>query len=200
MLNGQGDSYGNDHAFDNIRILDATPQLDKAFTPATIDQGGTSTLTMTVTNTSELAAKNDFAFTDSMPAGVRVASSAKASTTCGDGTVSAAAGGSSIALSGGDLAAGQKSCTVTVDVTADKAGTYVNRPEAITTVGLNLPDPATLTVKKRTTAVGAATGSAGLLSGNVVQAPVDMPINACGNTVNVIGLLNPATGSACVNG
>lgn len=198
MLNGQGDWNGNDHAFDNIRVLDATPQLDKAFSPATMDRRGTSTLTMTVTNTSELAAKADFGFTDSLPAGVRVASDAHASTTCGDGTVSAAPGGSSVALAGGDLAAGEKSCTVTVNVTADKAGTYVNRPEGITTVGLNPPDPATLTV--RGGASGTATGSGGLLSGNVVQVPVDIPVNACGNTVNVIGLLNPAAGNVCVNG
>ncbi|KAF6000017.1 hypothetical protein BOG92_037165 [Streptomyces sp. WAC00263] len=115
--------------------------------------------------------------------------------------MSAPAGGASVALNGGDLAAGEKSCTVTVNVTADKAGTYVNRPEAITTVGLNPPDPATLTVKtKGATAVGTATGSGGLLSGNVVQVPVDVPVNACGNSVNVIGLLNPATGNVCVNG
>jgi uncharacterized repeat protein (TIGR01451 family) len=156
---------------------------------------------MTVTNTSELAAKNDFVFTDSLPAGVSVAPSPNASTTCGNGTVSAAAGGSSVALTGGDLAAGDKSCTVTVNVTADKAGTYVNRPEAITTVGLNPPGPATLAVKQKgATAVGTATDSGGLLSGNVVQVPVDIPVNACGNSVNVIGLLNPAAGNACVNG
>ncbi|WP_425526141.1 chaplin family protein [Streptomyces mirabilis] len=201
MVNGQGEWFSNDHAFDNIRILDATPQLDKAFSPATVDKGGTSTLTMTVTNTSELAAKNDFSFADNLPAGVKVAAHANASTTCGNGTVSATAGGASVALNGGDLAAGEKSCTVTVNVTAGKAGTYVNRPEAITTVGLNPPDPATLTVKmKGATAVGTATGSGGLLSGNVVQVPVDMPVNACGNSVNVIGLLNPATGNVCVNG
>jgi hypothetical protein len=111
-----------------------------------------------------------------------------------------AAGGSSFALAGGDLAAGQKSCTVTVNVTADKAGTYVNRPEGITTVGLNPPAPATLTVKRSAGAVGTATGSGGVLSGNVVQLPVDIPVNACGNTVNVIGLLNPAEGNTCANG
>ncbi|MFD7942174.1 chaplin family protein [Streptomyces sp. NPDC059744] len=200
MVNGQGSWGGNDHAFDNIRILDATPQLDKAFSPATIDEGDTSTLTMTVTNTSELAAKNDFGFTDSLPAGVSVASDANASTTCGDGTVTAEPGGSSVALDGGDLAVGTESCTVTVDVTTDKAGSYVNRPEAVTTLGLNLPDPTTLTVKAKGSAVGTATGSPGLLSGNVVQAPVDIPVNVCGNTVNVIGVLNPAAGNACVNG
>ncbi|MFD7440036.1 chaplin [Streptomyces sp. NPDC059909] len=48
-------------------------------------------------------------------------------------------------------------------------------------------------------AVGTATGSPGVLSGNVVQVPVHVPVNACGNTVNVIGLLNPAFGNACVN-
>ncbi|MET7787875.1 chaplin [Streptomyces sp900116325] len=200
MVNGQGHWNGNDHAFDNIRILDATPQMDKAFSPATIDEGGTSMLTMTVTNTSELAAKNDFSFTDSLPDGVSVASDANASTTCGNGTVSAAAGGSSVALAGGDLAADQTSCTVTANVTADEAGTYVNGPDGITTVGLNLPDPATLTVEAKGSAVGTATGSPGLLSGNVVQAPVDIPVNVCGNTVNVIGVLNPAAGNACVNG
>ncbi|MFF1914567.1 chaplin [Streptomyces sp. NPDC058239] len=199
MVNGQGEWYGNDHAFDNIRILDATPQLDKAFSPATIDEGGTSTLTMTVTNTSELAAKNDFSFTDSLPDGVNVASDANASTTCGDGTVTAEPGGSSVALDGGDLAVGTESCTVTVNVTADEAGTYVNGPETVTTVGLNLPDPTTLTVNAKDSAVGTATGSPGLLSGNVVQAPVSIPVNACGNTVNVIGVLNPAAGNACVN-
>ncbi|MCX4762266.1 chaplin [Streptomyces sp. NBC_01275] len=47
---------------------------------------------------------------------------------------------------------------------------------------------------------GAAIGSPGVLSGNVVQIPVHVPINLCGNTVSVIGLLNPAAGNACVNG
>lgn len=207
LVNGQGAWFGNDHAFDNIRILDATPQLDKAFSPATIDEGGTSTLTMTVTNTSELAAKNDFGFTDSLPDGVRVASDANASTTCGNGTVTAEPGGSSVALDGGDLPVGTMSCTVTVNVTADEAGTYVNSPEAITTVGLNPPAPATLTVEEEASeapngawAVGTATGSPGLLSGNVVQAPVDIPVNVCGNTANIIGVLDPAAGNTCVNG
>ncbi|MGA4540068.1 chaplin [Uniformispora flossi] len=46
---------------------------------------------------------------------------------------------------------------------------------------------------------GAATGSPGVLSGNVVQVPVHVPVNVCGNTVNVIGLLNPAFGNTCIN-
>ncbi|MFJ8144721.1 chaplin ChpD [Streptomyces sp. NPDC096094] len=48
-------------------------------------------------------------------------------------------------------------------------------------------------------AEGAAVGSPGVLSGNVVQVPVHVPVNVCGNTVNVVGLLNPAFGNVCVN-
>ncbi|MER5947657.1 chaplin [Streptomyces sp. HUAS MG91] len=48
-------------------------------------------------------------------------------------------------------------------------------------------------------AQGAATNSPGVVSGNVVQVPVHVPVNVCGNTVNVIGLLNPAFGNSCVN-
>ncbi|MFJ6797728.1 chaplin [Streptomyces sp. NPDC091268] len=46
---------------------------------------------------------------------------------------------------------------------------------------------------------GKAVGSPGVLSGNLVQVPVHVPINVCGNTVNVIALLNPAFGNTCVN-
>ncbi|MCX5139204.1 MULTISPECIES: chaplin ChpH [unclassified Streptomyces] len=48
-------------------------------------------------------------------------------------------------------------------------------------------------------AQGAAVGSPGVLSGNVVQVPVHVPVNVCGNTISVIGLLNPAFGNTCVN-
>ncbi|WP_405616859.1 chaplin [Streptomyces sp. NBC_01511] len=48
-------------------------------------------------------------------------------------------------------------------------------------------------------AQGAAVGSPGVLSGNVVQIPVHIPVNVCGNSINVIGLLNPAFGNTCVN-
>lgn len=48
-------------------------------------------------------------------------------------------------------------------------------------------------------AQGAAVNSPGVVSGNVVQAPVHVPVNACGNTISVVGLLNPTFGNACVN-
>ncbi|MEU1630856.1 chaplin [Streptomyces sp. NPDC020096] len=47
---------------------------------------------------------------------------------------------------------------------------------------------------------GAAIGSPGVLSGNVLQVPIDIPINLCGNTINAPGLLNPTFGNVCING
>lgn len=46
---------------------------------------------------------------------------------------------------------------------------------------------------------GSAAGSPGVGSGNAVQVPVHVPVNVCGNTVNVVGLLNPAFGNTCEN-
>ncbi|MFF2849637.1 chaplin [Streptomyces sp. NPDC058001] len=48
-------------------------------------------------------------------------------------------------------------------------------------------------------AQGEAIGSPGVLSGNVVQAPIHIPVNVCGNTVTVIGALNPTFGNHCKN-
>ncbi|KJY17800.1 hypothetical protein VR46_44800, partial [Streptomyces sp. NRRL S-444] len=48
-------------------------------------------------------------------------------------------------------------------------------------------------------AEGAAIGSPGVLSGNVLQVPIHIPVNICGNTVNIVGILNPAFGNTCIN-
>ncbi len=48
-------------------------------------------------------------------------------------------------------------------------------------------------------AEGSAAGSPGVLSGNNVQAPVNVPVNVCGNTVDAAGALNPAFGNSCAN-
>ncbi|NBM20747.1 DUF320 domain-containing protein [Streptomyces sp. GC420] len=48
-------------------------------------------------------------------------------------------------------------------------------------------------------AQGAAIGSPGVLSGNVIQVPVHVPVNVCGNSISVVGLLNPSFGNTCVN-
>lgn len=46
---------------------------------------------------------------------------------------------------------------------------------------------------------GVAKNSPGVVSGNLIQVPVHVPVNVCGNTVSVIGALNPAIGNVCIN-
>jgi hypothetical protein len=41
--------------------------------------------------------------------------------------------------------------------------------------------------------------SPGVLSGNVVQVPINIPINICGNSLNLVAALNPAFGNVCIN-
>ncbi|MCX5383257.1 chaplin [Streptomyces sp. NBC_00083] len=48
-------------------------------------------------------------------------------------------------------------------------------------------------------AEGQAERSPGVVSGNLVQVPVHVPVNATGNTVNVIGVLNPVFGNQSSN-
>jgi len=46
---------------------------------------------------------------------------------------------------------------------------------------------------------GTAANSPGVAAGNVVQAPVNVPVNVCGNSVDVVGALNPTDGNRCEN-
>ncbi|MDT0305935.1 chaplin [Streptomyces sp. DSM 44917] len=48
-------------------------------------------------------------------------------------------------------------------------------------------------------AQGVAAGSPGVISGNVIQVPIKIPVQVCGNTVNIIALLNPAFGNTCLS-
>ncbi|MDI2035992.1 DUF7507 domain-containing protein [Paenarthrobacter nitroguajacolicus] len=151
MWNNNGTSNGNDGAFDNVRLVDVTPQLDKSFSPSLIGPGQASTLTLTVTNTSELNAKNDWSVTDTLPAGLKIAGTPNIGGTCiqsaGNPLATTAAPGSNVvSVTGGDLAKGMASCTITVDVTSDTEGSYVNGPANIVS-NLNPPANATLMVK-----------------------------------------------------
>jgi len=42
-----------------------------------------------------------------------------------------------------------------------------------------------------------ADNSSGILSGNIIQVPVHLPVNVCGNAINVLTLLNTVSGSSC---
>ncbi|MDX3231612.1 chaplin [Streptomyces sp. ME19-01-6] len=48
-------------------------------------------------------------------------------------------------------------------------------------------------------AQGQAVNSPGIASGNHVQAPVFIPVNACGNGAHVLGVMNQTFGTPCGN-
>jgi uncharacterized repeat protein (TIGR01451 family) len=138
MTNANGSGVGNDAAFDNIQILDVTPQLDKSFSPASTPSATDATVTFTITNTSELGAKNGWSFTDALPSGLKLASAP--TTTCTGTTASGSVGSSTIAVTNGNLDRNQTTCTVTAKVTSPVAGSFTNAPGNITSiVGLNPP-------------------------------------------------------------
>ncbi|MFF1874387.1 choice-of-anchor P family protein [Kitasatospora herbaricolor] len=144
LVNEQAGGGGNDGAIDNIRLLDATPQLDQGFAPARLPVGAPSTLTFTVTNTGELAAKSGWSFTAQLPAGLAL-DGASAATGCGSGTATADTSQGTVTVHG-DLAAGQQACTATVRLTSTTGGTYQVCGSAITArVGVDLPGCASVT-------------------------------------------------------
>lgn len=98
--------------------------VQKDFNPKTIKANQTSTLTLTIVHVGT-APRIDFTLTDTFPAGLIVASAPAVTTTCGDGTVTAVAGSNSVSIVGGDLAP-NSTCTISVNVTSKKAGSYVN--------------------------------------------------------------------------
>ncbi len=121
---------------DLAQIAIDPPQIAKQFVPSTIQEGGVSTLTITITNPNPGTALLNVASNDilpSAPAQMTVASPLTVTNTCG-GTLTATAGGSTISLSGVTLAAGA-SCQVTVKITAPVSGTYPNTVSATSSNG-----------------------------------------------------------------
>ena len=138
LKNNTASGSGNDMTFDRPAILDLSPQLDQGFAETVVTVGGTTNLVYTITNTTELMAKNGWSFLAPVPSGL---TAGQPSTTCPSATLSAADGNISMK---GNLTAGLKSCTVTVPITATTNGVYTMDPAAITLNGLLPPAPTTL--------------------------------------------------------
>jgi uncharacterized repeat protein (TIGR01451 family) len=101
------------------------PTLSKSFSPATIDAGGVSTLSITLSNANSTAASLTAPLTDAFPSGVVIAATPR--TNCGGILSAPSTGGlfATVVLTGGSIPA-NGSCAVTVDVTAANAGSYIN--------------------------------------------------------------------------
>ncbi|HEX6834584.1 MAG TPA: DUF11 domain-containing protein [Rudaea sp.] len=123
----------------------APPAIAKAFNPTTIAPGGTSTLTLTLTNpAANTVPLTGVAFTDTFPANLTVASPNALANTCG-GTVTATAGSGSVSLSGGTIATSGV-CTITLDVTASVTGPLVNTTGNVTSTNGGTGNTATATL------------------------------------------------------
>jgi len=108
-----------------VNAVPPVPTLSKAFVPATINAGDSSTLTVTLINPNTSPAVLTADLVDTLPTGVVIATPPNASTTCGDGVL-AVANGSTVTLQAGNSIPATGFCTVTVDVTAAAAGIYLN--------------------------------------------------------------------------
>jgi hypothetical protein len=112
----------------------APPTITKAFGAASIPVNGSTSLTFTITNPNATVSLSGIAFTDTLPAGLVVATpNGLVNTGCG-GTATAVAGSGSVSLSAGTLAA-SGSCTVTVNVTGTTAGVKNNSVQVTSTEG-----------------------------------------------------------------
>jgi hypothetical protein len=105
-----------------------TATSSKAFFPTSITAGGVSRLTITLSNNNAGVATLTTAFVDTLPAGLVVAPTPNAVTSCGAGLPTAVAGTSIVSLPIGTTIPGGAPgiCTVAVDVTAATAGSYTN--------------------------------------------------------------------------
>lgn len=110
------------------------PTIATAFTPGNFAVGESASLGFTITDTNSSGTETGISFTDTLPAGLVVDSQNGESGSCGSTAttpVTANPGSSTITLTGGSLkggAAGSSSatCTVSVDVTSNTPGNYVN--------------------------------------------------------------------------
>jgi hypothetical protein len=99
------------------------PSIAKAFVPATIQVFGGTKLTFTISNPNT-SALSGIGFSDTLPAGVIVATPNGRVGSCG-GVVTATPASSSVAVTGGTLVAGGN-CNISVNVVGTTVGIKVN--------------------------------------------------------------------------
>ncbi|MEP7289450.1 MAG: hypothetical protein ABI947_27180, partial [Chloroflexota bacterium] len=127
------------------------PSIAKAFLPATIAAGATSTLTFTITNSNAALALTGVGVVDTLPAGVVLAVPPNQAGNCGG--VVTLTGGNKLTLTGGSIPI-SGNCVFSVDVTSAVAGAHINTSAAVTSTNGGTGNTAidTLTVTGTVTA------------------------------------------------
>ncbi len=145
------------------------PTLNKSFSGALVE-GQTTTLTFTITGTVVVATS----FTDTLPAGLRIAPTPAVGGTCTGGTVTANAGANNITVAGRNSING--SCTITVAITTAAAPTTGTCPQANNTnANANISATQNITPAIADSAAGGGTAAAG--SGACVSVAPSVNVN-----------------------
>jgi uncharacterized repeat protein (TIGR01451 family) len=110
------------------------PSITKSFGASSVALNGSTSLSFTINNPNVGAPLTGVGFTDTLPAGLTVASPNGLTGTCGAGTITAVAGSGTVSLTGGTIAGGG-SCTFSVNVTGTAAGAKTNSVTVTSTEG-----------------------------------------------------------------
>jgi uncharacterized repeat protein (TIGR01451 family) len=170
----------------------ASLAVNKSFTPIAVSTNQPSKLTINLFNSNATSA-NSVSVTDNLPVGLKVATPANITNTCG-GTIAATPGSGSVSLSGGTIPAASvglpSSCQVEVDVVSTTSTSYVNSILAATVLssqGTNLlPASATLIVSPSVPLTGSKAFSPANLHGNGSPSTMTITLNNP-NSYNLLG-------------
>ena len=166
-----------------LRVTENPLDLDLSFSPSTIEQNQTSTMTLVLTNNAEIDAAN-IRFGDTLPAGLVVPRQASLTNTCG-GTIRRQQNGKRLTLRSGTLVAGGR-CTITAPVTAAEVGAFPNAVENLrSSLGQSATADGTLVVEAATTGtltIVQNTDTDGAYVFSSTEALLNFTINAVGGT------------------
>jgi uncharacterized repeat protein (TIGR01451 family) len=206
----------NNNCTDTVTVLMSAPTVTKSFTPSDITTAASdySQLTIAVTNPSaNTLAIAGAAFTDNYPSGLVNTSSPGATiggTGC-TGTLTAAAGGTSFALSGGTIPA-NTTCSYSVNVQSSAAGSYTNSTGSITSTNANTGAEAYASLSVSVASTAAAGDKPLYLYGGAASPyplsrtptpgnPANIPITAGGSTTwNLNAAGQPLTKNVIITG
>ena len=180
-----------------VTVLPLSPSMNKAFSPLSINVGGTTVLTFTVSNPAGNPALSNVGWVDTLPSGLQVANTTVGGTcTNAAAATTVAAAGSSITVANLQVPAGASTCTVTVNVT--------NAPQQSNASCTSLPAAFTngsgnVTVSNVTNAVTDSCVTVLPLSPSMNKAFSPPSINVGGTTVLTFTVTNPAGNPALSN-
>jgi len=189
------------------------PGFAQVFSPDSMLEGATTTLTFTIDNSGAFVEANTLSFTNNLPAGLVIASTPNVANTC-NGTATAVAASSVVSLTGGTVAP-SASCTVSVDVTTVDDGSYVNVSGALTSnLGNSGTSTDTLTVNappvpplaKTYTPSTVTQGEVTTVSISIDNSAALLPVTAVNVTdtfaasMTVATVANTSVGANCVGG